>query len=129
MMTEHEKQLLTEDLCQRLPYGVKVSFSASAYPFNTLGGYFDSQFYLTEPELWTFPQYIKPFLRSTEEMTESELREYLNTMDKIEVGENIYKYIETAKTYKYLNSHHFDYRGLIGKGLAIKADRKIYVSE
>lgn len=129
MMTEYEKQLLTEDLCQRLPYGVKVSFIASSRPFNTLGGYFDSQFYLTEPELWTYPQYIKPFLRSTEEMTESELKEYLDTMDRIEVGENIYKYIETAKTYKYLNSHHFDYRGLIGKGLAIKADRKIYVSE
>lgn len=128
-MTEHEKQLLTEDLCQRLLYGVKVSFIASAYPFNTLGGYFNSQFYLTEPELWTSPQYIKPYLRSTEDMTESELREYLDTMDRVEVGENIYKYIETAKTYKYLNSHHFDYRGLIGKGLAIKADRKIYVSE
>lgn len=112
-MTQEDKQLLFKDLCMRLPYGVKFNY----------GGY--SRFDYTL-EIMTstsinddFPiGDCKPYLRPLFSMTEEERIAYLNACDN-EMEENVlvqprYSGID------WLNEHHFDYRGLIEKGLAIE---------
>ena len=75
---------------------------------------------------------IKPYLRSMSSMTEDEERQYRKTQDKISIqwddcGQSIgYVYVNTIKTYDWLNKNHFDYRNLIKKSLAIIAPEGMY---
>ena len=66
---------------------------------------------------------IKPYLRPMSSMTEEELKEYHKTFFYHERYDNEHKTGQncsiTFETYDWLNKHHFDYRGLIKKGLAI----------
>ena len=68
---------------------------------------------------------IKPYLRPMSSMTEEECIELGNieaTIENVpEVIPNVPYYIEVAysKQIDWFNAHHFDYRGLIEKGLAI----------
>lgn len=57
---------------------------------------------------------FKPYLRSMDDMTEEETEEFSN------MG------IVGYQNYDWLNSRYFDYRGLIEKGLAIKAPKGMY---
>lgn len=57
---------------------------------------------------------FKPYLRSMDDMTEEEAEEFSN------MG------IVGYQNYDWLNSRYFDYRDLIGKGLAIKAPKGMY---
>ena len=68
------------------------------------------------------------------DMTEEEKEEYYSTMDKetqrnypnsCDYSETTY-YSKTIKTFDWLNAHHFDYRGLIEKGLALEAPEGMY---
>ena len=95
-------------------------------------------------------KYVKPYLRPMSSMTEKEKKELLNLLfDK----EAKYFYIDEegtidGKTFDlmkdglnyptfcpvnivlytdWLNEHHFDYRGLIEKGLALEAPRNMYI--
>lgn len=136
-MTQEDKQLLLQDLCARLPYGVKVMVRGWDYDrdcdfttIETLIG-IDDRFIHT---IWDKtgdkdkhsiiePLSIldyKPYLRSMSSMTEEE---------KIEHGDRCYFTLECISTnqqyyfnelYDWLNKNHFDYRGLIPKGLAIE---------
>ena len=36
------------------------------------------------------------------------------------------EYVPTLETFDWLNAHHFDYRGLIEKGLALEAPEGMY---
>ena len=123
-MTQEDKQLLLTDLIPRLHWGVKVYHAGSAYNKrgNTVGGYYayeSTQFYLTELEYWTSVEQIKPYLRKLSSMTEEEKQYYQNffNYDGVEYPE---EYID------WLNEHHFDYRGLIEKGLALEAPEGMY---
>ena len=118
-MTREEKDLLLRDFCGRLPYGIKAKANdITVVTINgivkrqSLTGYFDydiitdnGNFYLKE---------VKPYLRPMSSMTEEE---------KVKLSlSQIYAfthYNEIAKI-DWLNEHHFDYRGLIDKGLAIE---------
>ena len=84
--------------------------------------------------------FVKPYLRPLSSMTEEEWKEFeeifgfpigagYNTVTK---KLNVYNYVVIDKGYgvdiwfddianilNWLNAHHFDYRGLIEKGLAI----------
>ena len=104
-MKEEEKELLLKDLCARLPYGVMVKTS-----------YNDA---ITDKQ--TYPiRYIKPYLRSMSSMTKEER----NHWKRISIGCPDWDF--TARALDWLNSRHFDYRGLIEKGLAIEATNDIY---
>ena len=110
-MTQEEKQLLLRDLCARLPYGVKVHL---VYDEDTediremgLGGLHDIMFDNAEG---------KPYLRPMSSMTEEE-EIYYNT---------VYYTLNFYKKEDWLNAHHFDYRGLIEKGLAYEAPEDMY---
>ena len=135
-MITKDKELLLKDLCDRLPYKVKVSIlgggamelQACIYS-STIGWYFDIKDAPTDFAL----DEIKPYLHPMSSMTEEEKKEYHNLCyeeerEEIELGEWITKvyYHNTVESIDWLNSHHFDYRGLIEKGLALEAPKGMY---
>ena len=119
-MTQTEKELLLRDLCARLPYGVKVK---TTYNDAILRGIVDRKGVKTTidytdivTDKQTYPiRYIKPYLFPMSSMTEEEKSMYEGLMIGID---NISYMLDVID---WLNSHHFDYRGLIEKGLAIDA--------
>lgn len=106
-MTQEEKELLLRDLCARLPYGVKVKSSRRREPV-TLSLDVMTDFHLGCS--------VKPYLRPMTSMTEEESEEFSNME------------IVGYSNYDWLNAHHFDYRGLIEKGLALEAPEEMYVN-
>lgn len=64
-------------------------------------------------------EYVKPYLRSMSSMTADEVHEYISLKESIVACDDITYAFETYKSIDWLNAHHFDYRGLIPKGLAI----------
>lgn len=112
-MTQEEKQLLLQELCMRLPHGVKVKYFDMEYPFG-------SEPVILTPYLlynrWENIQDVKPYLRPMSSMTEEEKKER-NNIALFHSGN-----IASIPTYiDFLNRYHFDYRGLIEKGLALEA--------
>jgi hypothetical protein len=76
--------------------------------------------------------YIKPYLRPMSSMTEEEEKEYKTISIWGEVRESKSHYTDICPTiegYDWLNAHHFDYRGLIEKGLALEAPEGMYETE
>ena len=131
-MTQEEKQILLKDLCARLPYHTMVlmgdgaiesliNVNVDTYICNGLKG---------------LP---KPYLRPMSSMTEEERDELYTAMDwygEIDETGNVYTkgqekvYRETFYKYTdWLNAHHFDFRNLIEKGLALEAPEGMYKTE
>ena len=141
-MTQEDKELLLKDLCARIPYNVKCYNSKYRpdlaeeiicitvnynYPCVQLGTY-----------LYKLEQ-VKPYLFPLSSMTkeqEKEIQEITGNPDyaciirKTDGLELWLNFIDTDPTIwldaifevqDYLNKNHFDYRGLIEKGLAIDA--------
>ena len=139
-MTREEKELLIKDLSSRLPYGVKIRVE---YPFLEEKDWGPENLYgldlRKEVHAGTSVRIeeFKPYLRPMISMTEEEKRElehiseeyFGKALDKqfqeslssnINEGE-VLEYIASSVIVDWLNAHHFDYRGLIEKGLAIDA--------
>lgn len=141
-MTREEKLLWLKDLCCRIPYHPK------GHVVNACNG--------VECDEWltcaTFPMFTsitnnsRLYLRPMPSMTEEEKGELwflltegrtnielnsngqLTTRENIELGFN-YPFVcpEGSTLYvDWLNKHHFDYRGLIAKGLALEAPKGMY---
>ena len=115
-MTQKDKELLLKDLCNRLPYGVVVQPAGSAVAHKVIG--YDKGLVRVDIDVRYDLENVKPYLRSLSSMTEEErLLFYQNTLQyNEETGYSEYTY----ESFDWLNVHHFDYRGLIEKGLAIK---------
>lgn len=128
-MTKEEKRLLLKDLCARLPYKVIVKSVGE----NKIIGLWDLR------DIDNLPL---PYLRPMDSMTEEEREELKDicTMCNDEPN-STYEYfgIEIFHISRYgtnfesdytaidwLNSHHFDYRGLIPKRLALPATEGMY---
>ena len=137
-MTKEDKQLLLKDLCARLLYGVKVHITNDGFydkrePYDTILT-IQSSHLLKDLDRETGPDaiIIEPYLRPMSSMTKAEEKEYLKTRVKIctntdDYGQPTqYELCNDIKTYDWLNSHHFDYRGLIEKGLALEAPADMY---
>lgn len=120
-MTQQEKQLLLKDLCARLPYGVKVKYFDMEYPFG-------SKPVILTPYLlynrWENIQDVKPYLRPMPSMTEEESKELYAIRKSTQMT-----YSLEPKELDWLNAHHFDYRGLIDRGLALEALPGMYKTE
>lgn len=126
-MTQEEKQLLLKDLCARLPYGVMCRLSAKGANISItekleLGG-LEHFIYGTMD--------VKPYLRPMSSMTEEEKEEVRRRFcDEWEESiMELYYSIEIRDVdcfIDWLNEHHFDYRGLIEKGLALEAPEGMY---
>lgn len=132
-MTQEEKDLLLKDLCARLPYGVKclvnytfcnettdyedvkssdvdtlisIHLQLGSYFFEGLSEWFDVD---------EFKPYLFPLSSMTEEQTE-ELIKLINT------GQNDNnEFMRSLCRIEFYHKNHFDYNGLIEKGLAIDA--------
>ena len=145
-MTQNDKELLIMDLCARLPYGVIVHLK---YDENTivtremgLGSLHDIMFDSAEG---------KPYLRPMSSMTGEEKEDLLITLlgkngtkyfqvlpdgsiDNNDAAHqdlsnfNIhwinFDGVNTSTYIDWLNVYHFDYRGLIEKGLAIAVTKE-----
>ena len=147
-MTEEEKSILLKDLCARLPYGVKIYIDSSKY--GELIGNLDAV-YPNEERIIVDnlnkaiapidvrcggfrleDTLVKPYLRPMSSTTEEECKELGELPTIIEnVGEilpNIPYYIEVIRPEQidWLISHHFDFRGLIEKSLALVAQEGMY---
>jgi len=140
-MDKIEKELLFKDLCARLPYGVicdrlghtKKLLSVSPYKVYCLE--FDNGEYM--PGGYKIED-IRPYLRPLSSMTEEEKEELKEEHKKderiyAEVIERIANGDEHARgtaiphfAADWCNKNHFDYRGLIEKGLALEAPKRMY---
>ena len=119
-MTQEDKDLLLKDLCGRLPYGVHL-FTNSKHHIRLLTISRDLDY---DEQYWINGLYdideVKPYLRPMSSMTEEEEIEYDATFATIKIADGHYDSTMTYKSFDYLNKKHFDYRGLIPKGLAIE---------
>lgn len=118
-MTQEEKQLLLVDLCARLPYGVKVQYDNGIYNIDYISALYE-EIKLDIPDNYTIGiSEIKPYLRPMSSMTEEEKDIYSYLQSEAFVGTNEKLF---SNIIDWLNAHHFDYRGLIKKGLAISTE-------
>lgn len=140
-MTNSEKQLLLVDLSGRLPYGVIVQENDGVKENDNKLLNIDmfdrciNYDYIIED--------IKPYLRPMSSMTEEEKKElksatcpegtgYFDEQYLIcpmsHFGEHI-SYSFMSDILNWLNAHHFDYRGLIERSLALEAPEGMYKTE
>ena len=131
-MKEEDKELLLKDLCARLPYGVKcVFYSKDGYiPSTIIKIDIDNELVSHKPDgqslVYVYPvEEIISYLRPISSMTEEELAEWQFELDMDIDGYCIPSY----PALDWLNAHHFDYRGLIKKGLALEAPEDMYKTE
>ena len=113
-MTQQDKELLLKDLCARLPYGVKLRYIEDCVVKKI-------SHTITMDTVWLEHVIygdadVKPYLHPMSSMTEEEREEYTS----ITHSQNWLIIGEADKYIDWLNAHHFDYRGLIEKGLAIE---------
>ena len=145
-MTQEEKELLLKDLCARLPYGVKCYVPFENCTMELTGkrlnyfcfhkdvwgiDYSHEQEIVIDPLNDANNNYIvKPYLRPMSSMSEEEVKEY--KAFHCVAYEHTYFYPQFCTVanelnmFDWLNAHHFDYRGLIKKGLAIEAPEGMY---
>ena len=125
-MTQEEKELLLKDICSRLPYGVKgvntAGIVSSPSDWNCAFDILSGLKYRIEGSKW------KPYLFPLSSMTEEQRGEYngwkhLIPVCHYEYGDIVeeYELFDSPESFEYLIENHFDYRGLIEKGLAIDA--------
>lgn len=125
-MTQENKELLLKDICARLPYGVK------AQVYNHWRDEVQDETITIENlhqliETFSIGD-IKPYLFPLSSMTEEQKREYNKWKHYVptyhyEYGDIVeeVELFDSPESFEYLIENHFDYRGLIEKGLAIDA--------
>ena len=121
-MTQEDKQLLLKDICARLPYKVKGVYARtdiknlSICEITThLYGEIEESF--NGKEKYEFIPYLRPM----SSMTEEEQRTLDSMCNGVEMVSRLSGLKMFDKAFNWLNENHFDYRGLIEKGLAIDA--------
>ena len=122
-MTQEDKELLLRDLCARLPYGIKASYYGADEECETWGKVDGVAFDYVEIGQYSLPiERVKPYLFPMSSMTEEEWKEYqkIRRIDWL-YGDINGISINADLIVDWLNAHHFDYRGLIGKSLALDA--------
>jgi hypothetical protein len=110
-----EKNLLLQDLCARLPYGVKISVNDRVEVLQGVNVLDNVVEYCSC--LSCGIEEVKPYLFPLSSMNEEEWTEYEDMCDSFR-GEEFCELID------WFNENHFDYRRLIEKGLAIDATGK-----
>ena len=128
-MNKEEKEILLRDLCNRLPYNVmcQVEFKEDG-KYNSkvmlLSGIFTDEAYFTTKGGSIYSNEYKPYLRPMSSMTEEEQRTLDSMCNGVEMVSRLSGLKMFDKAFNWLKENHFDYRGLIEKGLAIDATGK-----
>lgn len=156
-MTQNEKELLLKDLSTRVPYGVKahvrnwsgldMGWIENEYVVRYVSPYLNNVYVSSESGsvhvILGHDDYdIKPYLFPMSSMTEEQKKEFIKYSDYTSREEDCGRHTElyyynmvghedelypNYDSIDWLNAHHFDYRGLIEKDLAIDATNlKIY---
>jgi len=122
-MTKEKESLLLKDICARLPYGIicrneesNIDVFSSMLPTNIL-----------QLRMLLRDYTIKPYLRPMSSMTEEERIEFERLSFVYDTSDGSMLFSE--KGLDWLNAHHFDFRGLIEKGLALEATEEMYKTE
>ena len=123
-MKQEHKELLLRDLCARLPYGVKCKYydcCEGDYYEGTICG-IEPKEYIQINGVCIYIEEVKLYLLPMSSMTEEEREDYqkIRMIDWVD-GDINGTFINAGLIVDWLNAHHFDYRGLIEKGLAIDA--------
>lgn len=123
-MTQEDKELLLKDLSARLLYGVRyrhftwddkygeIYIAAQIYSINT-DGYVKN----CHDDETVYIDNVRPYLFPLSSMTEEQKKEYQYITERW-MYDSSYSISDSTD---WLNKNHFDYRGLIEKGLAIDA--------
>lgn len=138
IMTQEDKELLLKDICSRLPYHIRVKVwlkdgtteEGALDLEHNYGDVLKDAFYYNEIVK------IKPYLFPMSSMTDEQCYKFYCGFVENEIDYNDFKkyYFDSCSWDKVLtlisdcsdiidwfNENHFDYRGLIEKGLAIDA--------
>lgn len=132
-MTQKEIDLLLQDLSSRLRYGVQLCVPGYLVPYKLLGIdgdvlHIDTPVYDEGDGFFELDCFdIKPYLRPLSSMTEEEKEEYKDLLYCVKYAVDTVFAVNMLTD--WLLAHHFDYRGLIEKGLAIEAPEGMYKSE
>lgn len=136
-MKQENKEILIRDLCGRLPYGVKAyiknwskldrKYYEGVYTVESIDPSLNNIFADSERSsvevIVGYDDYeIKPYLFPLSSMTDEEWEDYqkIKMIDWVH-GDINGTFINASLIVDWLNAHHFDYRDLIDKGLAIDA--------
>lgn len=152
-MTLEDKELLLKDLCARLPYGMIILHEGWNYEWDdslstrerVVG--MDDKFVYTKvidtktgeeyrEDKWPISTFdAKPYLCPMSSMMEEEKKYIRDRWCYQWDGESFFEFFncksffcldDTFDLVDWLNAHHFDYRGLIEKGLALEAPDGMY---
>ena len=147
-MEENLKQLLLKDLCARLPYGVIVKYCSREGDGDIKLGFGNIGYVFQLGNGWW--KECKPYLRTMSSMTEEEAtkvaelhgfkdilsisvnQDYISVeIDDGVAGSEIHtiwfnEIVSSIEVLDFLNTHQFDYRGLIPMGLALEALKDMY---
>lgn len=138
-MTE-EKELLLKYLCAALPYGVIVDYKENEFELphwkittihpETLSGWIGYDRRVGAGSESGSRHFkigdVKPYLRPMSSMTQEEATEYANCGNIIAISHQNDYLIPNPKSINWLLENHFDFIGLIEKGLALEAPEGIY---
>lgn len=143
-MIQEEKDLLLKVLCAMLPYGVICKASHGIGNTNKKREYIGvlkfvgncygviANYYEDLPHdtglinnVFYDIKYIKPYLRPMSSMTEEESKEFALLQTDFYIDGFLYP-IAAINMINWLNSHYFDYCGLIERGLALEALEGMY---
>lgn len=134
-MTKKDKELLFKDLSARLPYGVKVEIKYYDDAWELLAIYTNGTTYASRDVGYPIETYFedcKPYLFPLSRLNNltEEQRKTLKVMcdwnDEEADAQSILvlyqkHFVMKSDVIDWLHKNHFDYRGLIEKGLAIDA--------
>lgn len=129
------EDILIKDICGRIPYGLRLNVEGETNTYTLLGVANDSVMVMSDDKHTMFLNIkrVKPYLFSFLSMTREQQNEanVFDDMDMDILSENLDRNRRDktnipTPTYNYtdwLDKNHFDYRGLISKGLAIDASK------
>lgn len=136
-MTQENKKLLLQDLCARLPYGVICNTSKGnghlcSINQTIFGIVYGINIKATERDYFNDrEEIIKPYFFPLSSMTEEQKREYNRWKHEVPVCHYAYgdvveevELLDSPESFEYLIENHFDYYGLIEKGLAIEVTKE-----
>ena len=124
-MTQQDKDLILKYLCMALPYGVVIKITSD-------GGMLDVSYNIKLDadllsDLLHGEDDFMPYLRSMSSMTEEEKKEF-NNIPSIKnyqiVNGDLPWDVANYKQIQWLLKKHFDFIGLIPKGLAIEVSKE-----
>ena len=120
-MVQENKELLLRDLCARLSYFTKVQIKNEIVTLDSIcdddGYHFN---FIGDDREGVNIENIKPYLFPLSSMTDEQEKECQ------QIKHSYYFDDDSFVLFDWYNKNHFDYRGLIERGLAIEAPEGMY---